>query len=54
MSKKPVAEIGKNVTAIQGDVASLSNLDRFYGAVKKHQRPDCRPRADNCEERVTR
>ena len=33
------AEIGKNVTAVQGDVANLSDLDRLYDAVKKHQRP---------------
>jgi NAD(P)-dependent dehydrogenase (short-subunit alcohol dehydrogenase family) len=29
------AEIGKNVTAVQGDVGSLSDLDRLYDAVKK-------------------
>jgi NAD(P)-dependent dehydrogenase (short-subunit alcohol dehydrogenase family) len=34
-----VAEIGKSVTAVQGDVASLSDLDRLYDAVKKHHRP---------------
>ncbi len=34
-----VAEIAKNVTAVQGDVASLSDLDRLYDAVKKHHRP---------------
>jgi NAD(P)-dependent dehydrogenase (short-subunit alcohol dehydrogenase family) len=34
-----VTEIGKNVTAVQGDVASLSDLDRLYDAVKKHHRP---------------
>ena len=34
-----VAEIGKNVTAVQGDVASLSDLDRLYDAVTKHHRP---------------
>jgi NAD(P)-dependent dehydrogenase (short-subunit alcohol dehydrogenase family) len=34
-----VAEIGKNVTAVQGDVASLTDLDRLYDAVKKHHRP---------------
>ena len=34
-----VAQIGKNVTAVQGDVASLSDLDRLYDAVKKHHRP---------------
>jgi NAD(P)-dependent dehydrogenase (short-subunit alcohol dehydrogenase family) len=33
-----VAEIGKNVTAVQGDVASLSDLDRLYDAVKKQKR----------------
>lgn len=30
-----VAEIGKNVTAVQGDVANLSDLDRLYDTVKK-------------------
>jgi NAD(P)-dependent dehydrogenase (short-subunit alcohol dehydrogenase family) len=34
-----LAEIGKNVTPIQGDVANLSDLDRLYVAVKKHHRP---------------
>src|SRR5712664_1522721 len=34
-----VAEVGKNVTAVQGDVASLSDLDRLYDAVKKLCRP---------------
>ena len=34
-----VAEIGKNVTAVQGDVANLSDLDRLYEAVKMHHRP---------------
>jgi len=34
-----VAEIGKNVTAVQGDVANLSDLDRLYDVVKKHHRP---------------
>src|SRR5260370_34799057 len=34
-----VAEIGKNETAVQGDLASLSDLDRLYDAVKKHHRP---------------
>ena len=33
-----VAEIGKNVTGVQGDVASLPDLDRLYDAVKKHHR----------------
>ena len=34
-----ITEIGTNVTAVQGDVASLSDLDRLYDAVKKHHRP---------------
>jgi len=33
-----VAEIGKNVTAVQGDVASLADLDRLYEAVGKRNR----------------
>src|ERR1700746_1903696 len=33
------SEIGKNVTAVQGDVANLCDLDRLYEAVKKHHRP---------------
>jgi len=33
-----VAEIGRNVTAIQGDVASLADLDRLYDAVRKQNR----------------
>lgn len=33
-----VAEIGKKVTAVQGDVANLSDLDRLYETVKKHNR----------------
>jgi NAD(P)-dependent dehydrogenase (short-subunit alcohol dehydrogenase family) len=32
------AEIGKNVTAVQGDVASLTDLDRLYDTVKKQNR----------------
>lgn len=40
--KKPldaaVAEIGKNVTAVPGDVANLSDLDRLYDAVRKQNR----------------
>jgi NAD(P)-dependent dehydrogenase (short-subunit alcohol dehydrogenase family) len=31
-----VAEIEKNVTAVQGDIANLSDLDRLYDTVKKH------------------
>jgi NAD(P)-dependent dehydrogenase (short-subunit alcohol dehydrogenase family) len=30
-----VAEIGKNVTAVQGDVANLADLDRLYETVRK-------------------
>jgi NAD(P)-dependent dehydrogenase (short-subunit alcohol dehydrogenase family) len=33
-----VAEIGKNVTAVQGDVANLADLDRLYDAVQKQNR----------------
>lgn len=33
-----VAEIGKNVTPVQGDVASLTDLDRLYEAVRKQDR----------------
>lgn len=31
-------EIGKNVTAVQGDVACLADLDRLYDAVRKQSR----------------
>ncbi|MGB2667272.1 MAG: SDR family oxidoreductase [Candidatus Acidiferrum sp.] len=34
-----VAKIGKNVTAVQGDVANLADIDRLYDAVKKYHRP---------------
>src|SRR5207245_10342401 len=33
-----VDEIGRNTTAVQGDVADLSHLDRLYEAVKRHNR----------------
>jgi NAD(P)-dependent dehydrogenase (short-subunit alcohol dehydrogenase family) len=33
-----VTEIGNNVTAVQGDVASLADLDRLYDAVRKQNR----------------
>src|SRR5258708_16757050 len=33
-----VAEIGRNVTGVQGDVANLGDLDRLYEAVKKQNR----------------
>ncbi|MGE5113303.1 MAG: SDR family oxidoreductase [Acidobacteriaceae bacterium] len=40
--KKPldsaVAEMGKTVTAVQGDVANLSDLDHLYETVKKQHR----------------
>jgi NAD(P)-dependent dehydrogenase (short-subunit alcohol dehydrogenase family) len=35
---RAVAEIGPNVTAVQGDVASLSDLDRLYDEVRKRNR----------------
>ena len=35
---KAVAEIGKNVTGVQGDVANLRDLDRLYEAVDKQNR----------------
>ncbi len=34
---KAKAEIGKNVTAVQGDVAELSDLDKLYAAVKSEK-----------------
>jgi NAD(P)-dependent dehydrogenase (short-subunit alcohol dehydrogenase family) len=33
-----VTEIGNNITAVQGDVASLADLDRLYDAVRKQNR----------------
>ena len=30
-------EIGKNVTAVQGDVSNLADLDRLYDTVKKRE-----------------
>jgi NAD(P)-dependent dehydrogenase (short-subunit alcohol dehydrogenase family) len=33
-----VAEIGKNVTAVQSDVANLGDLDRLYEAVERYGR----------------
>ena len=35
---KAVAEIGRNVTGVQGDVANLGDLDRLYEAVEKRSR----------------
>jgi NAD(P)-dependent dehydrogenase (short-subunit alcohol dehydrogenase family) len=35
---RAVAEIGKNVTAVHGDVADLTDLDRLYDEVKKQNR----------------
>ena len=32
-----VAEIGKNVIAVQGDVSNLADLDRLYDTVKKRE-----------------
>lgn len=34
---KAKAEIGRGVTAVQGDVANLADLDRLYDAVKKEK-----------------
>ena len=31
---KAKAELGKNVTTVQGDVANLADLDRLYEAIK--------------------
>src|SRR5437016_5232443 len=36
--KSAVAEIGMNVTGVQGDVANLEDLDCLYEAVKKYGR----------------
>lgn len=33
-----VAEIGRNVTGVQGDVANLADIDRLYEAVRSHNR----------------
>jgi NAD(P)-dependent dehydrogenase (short-subunit alcohol dehydrogenase family) len=33
-----VEQIGKNVTAVQGDVANLADLDRLYEAVRRKNR----------------
>lgn len=32
-----VKEIGKNVTAVQGDVSKLADLDRLFAQIKKHK-----------------
>src|SRR5580704_3046392 len=34
---KAKAEIGRNVTAVQGDIAELDDLDRLYETVKKEK-----------------
>ena len=34
---KAASEIGKNVTAVQGDVSSLADIDRLYEAVAKEK-----------------
>src|SRR5271155_4797307 len=34
---KAKALIGKNVTAVQGDIANLKDLDRLYETVKKEK-----------------
>jgi NAD(P)-dependent dehydrogenase (short-subunit alcohol dehydrogenase family) len=35
---RAAVEIGRNVTAVQGDVANLTDLDRLYDEVKKQNR----------------
>jgi NAD(P)-dependent dehydrogenase (short-subunit alcohol dehydrogenase family) len=35
---RAVVDIGKNVTAVQGDVTHLADLDRLYDAVRKENR----------------
>src|SRR5262245_52670116 len=35
--EKAKAEIGSNVTAVQGDVAELADIDRLYETVKKEK-----------------
>lgn len=32
-----VKQIGKNISAVQGDVSNLADLDKLYGAVKQHK-----------------
>jgi NAD(P)-dependent dehydrogenase (short-subunit alcohol dehydrogenase family) len=34
---KAKALIGKNVTAVQGDIANLNDLDRLYETIKKEK-----------------
>src|ERR1700740_133321 len=34
---KAKALIGKNVTAVQGDIANLNDLDRLYATIKKEK-----------------
>ena len=38
-SDAALAEIGKNVTTAQSDLANLADIDRLYEAVKKYHRP---------------
>ncbi len=35
--EKAVQAIGRNVTAVQGDVSNLADLDRLYATVKAEQ-----------------
>ena len=35
-----VKAIGRNITGVQGDAASLADLDRLYEAGEKEGRPD--------------
>jgi NAD(P)-dependent dehydrogenase (short-subunit alcohol dehydrogenase family) len=38
-SDAALAEIAKNVTAAQSDLANLADIDRLYEAAKKYHRP---------------
>jgi len=37
-NEKAVAEIGKNITAIQGDVSNLADLDQLFQTVEKSKK----------------
>jgi NAD(P)-dependent dehydrogenase (short-subunit alcohol dehydrogenase family) len=43
---RAAAEIGKNVTAVQGDVANLADLDRLVDEIRNPETPRCRVRSD--------
>jgi NAD(P)-dependent dehydrogenase (short-subunit alcohol dehydrogenase family) len=60
---KAKAEIGKNVTTVQGDVTNLADLDRLYDTVKAEKAPwtswwrtlalSSTPRSSICPKRIT-